>query len=49
MIIDDVFLGLYTIEMILKILGQGFLFNQGAYMRDTWNLIDFVVVMVGYL
>lgn len=49
MALDNTFLALYTVEMILKILALGFLFNQNAYMRDTWNLIDFTVVAVGYI
>lgn len=35
--------------MVLKILGCGFVFNKGAYLRDTWNILDFVIVMTGYL
>ncbi len=49
MVIDRIFLALYTIEMVLKILGMGFLFNENAYLRDSWNILDFVVVAVGYL
>jgi hypothetical protein len=48
-IIDRVFLSLYTIEMILKILGMGFIFNDNSYLRDGWNLIDFIVVIFGYI
>jgi hypothetical protein len=36
-------------EMVLKILGLGFVFNKGAYLRDPWNILDFVIVMTGYL
>ena len=49
MMLDDIFLGLYTVEMVLKILGMGFVFNKGAYLRDYWNLLDFVIVATGYL
>lgn len=35
--------------MVLKVLALGFVLNPGSYMRDTWNLIDFAVVMAGYL
>jgi len=35
--------------MALKILGMGFLLNKDAYLRDLWNIIDFVVVIAGYL
>ena len=44
-----VFLALYTTEMILKILGMGFVMNNGSYLRDGWNIIDFVVVLVCYI
>jgi hypothetical protein len=35
--------------MVLKILGMGFLFNQGAYLRQGWNIMDFLVILVGYI
>jgi hypothetical protein len=46
---EMVFLGLYSTEMCLKILGLGFFFNKGAYLRDPWNILDFVIVMSAYL
>lgn len=46
---DTVFLVLYSIEMVLKILGLGFVFNKDAYLRDAWNVLDFTIVMTGYL
>lgn len=33
--------------MVLKVIGMGFMFNQGAYLRNGWNVIDFVIVGVG--
>tara|TARA_B110000285_G_scaffold202714_1_gene238225 strand:- start:292 stop:696 length:405 start_codon:yes stop_codon:yes gene_type:complete len=47
--IDQIFLMLYSIEMILKILGLGFLYGEGAYIKDSWNILDFVIVMSGYV
>lgn len=44
-----VFLYLYTVELVLKVLAMGFLFNRGAYLRDMWNVLDFVIVASGYL
>jgi hypothetical protein len=35
--------------MVLKILGMGFILNENSYLRDGWNIIDFVVVVVGYV
>lgn len=47
--VENIFLALYTVEMIFKIVGLGFLFNKGAYIRDPWNILDFVIVMSAYL
>jgi hypothetical protein len=46
---DYVFQGLYTAEMLLKIFGMGFFWNKGSYLRDAWNLLDFVIVASGYV
>ena len=40
---------LFTVEMVLKILGMGFLFNKGAYLRDYFNMLDFFIIMSAYL
>jgi len=48
-IADEVFQILYTIEMGIKILSMGFLFNYGAYLRDPWNILDFVIIASGYM
>lgn len=34
--------------MVLKILGLGFIFNRGAYLRDPWNILDFIIVVTAY-
>ena len=51
-VIDDIdltFLVLYTIEMCLKIIGHGFFFNKGAYLRDAWNILDFIIIVTAYI
>jgi len=47
--LDTVFLILYSVEMVLKILGLGFVLNKGSYLRDSWNILDFVIVVSAYL
>jgi len=32
-------------ECIFKILAMGFVFGSNSYLRDSWNALDFVVVM----
>lgn len=46
---DTAYLVIYTIEMCLKIIGMGFLFNEGAYLREAWNVMDFVIVVTAYI
>lgn len=46
---DDIFQYLYTIEMVVKIVSLGFVLNKGSYLRDAWNILDFVIIASGYL
>ncbi|XP_068729717.1 sodium channel protein 1 brain-like [Montipora capricornis] len=46
---EYVFCGIYTLEMCLKILSRGFIFHAYAYLRDAWNWLDFLVVVLGYV
>jgi hypothetical protein len=48
-VLDQVFLALYTLEMVFKIVGLGFVFPKGSYLRDSWNILDFVIIISGYL
>ena len=32
----------------MKILSRGFIFHNHAYLRDGWNWLDFIVVILGY-
>ena len=47
--LDSIFLSLYTAEMILKVCAWGFVLNKGSYLRDTWNILDFIIIMSSYL
>ena len=44
-----VFIIAFTIEMVMKMLGLGLYGAKGAYLRDAWNVIDFVVVVMGWM
>jgi len=43
------FLIIYTIEMILKVIALGFCMQQNSYLRDPWNVLDFIVVFFGWI
>lgn len=38
--IDRVFLIIYTLEMILKIIAMGFFMRAHSYLRDAWNIVS---------
>jgi hypothetical protein len=48
-LIDYIFLSLYTIEMILKIVAMGFFMRPFSYLRDPWNVLDFTVIFLGWI
>nr|XP_055055266.1 probable voltage-dependent N-type calcium channel subunit alpha-1B isoform X3 [Misgurnus anguillicaudatus] len=42
--LDYVFTGVFTFEMIIKMVDLGLLLHPGSYFRDLWNILDFIVV-----
>ncbi|KAI5095068.1 voltage-dependent L-type calcium channel subunit alpha-1S, partial [Silurus meridionalis] len=45
--LEYVFLFIFTLECFLKIIAYGLLFHEGAYLRNCWNILDFVIVFMG--
>ncbi|XP_056104664.1 calcium channel, voltage-dependent, P/Q type, alpha 1A subunit, b isoform X19 [Rhinichthys klamathensis goyatoka] len=41
---DYVFTGVFTFEMLIKMVVLGLVLHEGSYFRDLWNFLDFVVV-----
>jgi len=41
------FLGIFCVEASLKILALGFVLHPRSYLRNIWNMMDFVVVVTG--
>ncbi|GFX25695.1 voltage-dependent calcium channel type A subunit alpha-1 [Trichonephila clavipes] len=46
---EPYFLGIFCSETLLKILALGFILHKGAYLRNIWNIMDFVVVVTGII
>jgi len=40
---------IYTCEMCLKIIGKGFIFGKNAYLKDHFNILDFIIVVTSWL
>ncbi|XP_072489312.1 voltage-dependent N-type calcium channel subunit alpha-1B isoform X1 [Notamacropus eugenii] len=41
---DYIFTGVFTFEMVIKMIDLGLLLHPGSYFRDLWNILDFIVV-----
>jgi hypothetical protein len=39
----------FTVEATIKIVAMGFITEKGSYLRDPWNVLDFVVVAIGWV
>ena len=54
---EFIFLAVFTFEMIAKIIAMGFIWTPpklsdgigGSYLRDPWNWLDFIVVIVAFM
>jgi hypothetical protein len=44
---QNYFTYLFSLECMLKIIGMGLARDEGAYLNDTWNWLDFIVVVTG--
>lgn len=38
---------IFTVETVLKIVAYGLVLHPSAYIRNGWNLLDFIIVVVG--
>ncbi|XP_034877761.1 voltage-dependent T-type calcium channel subunit alpha-1H isoform X1 [Mirounga leonina] len=45
---DDFIFAFFAVEMIIKMIALG-LFGQKCYLGDTWNRLDFFIVMAGMM
>ena len=46
---EPFFMWSFLIECFLKVTGMGFILDQGSYLRDPWNWLDFIVVVSSLL
>ena len=49
-IIDLATTAIFTFESMLKIIALGFIMNgKKSYLRDSWNILDFIIVVSGLI
>lgn len=44
---EPYFIGVFCLEAGIKIVALGFALHKGSYLRNGWNVMDFVVVLTG--
>ncbi|GFS62107.1 voltage-dependent calcium channel type A subunit alpha-1 [Trichonephila clavipes] len=44
---ETYFLAIFCVESSVKILALGFVLHKGSYLRNVWNIMDFIVVVTG--
>ena len=49
MVFGDIFTWLFFAESIIKIVALGFVVMKNSYMRDAWNVVDFIIVVSGVI
>ena len=45
--VEYVFLIVFTVEAVMKVLAYGFVLHPGAYLHNGWNILDFIIVVIG--
>jgi len=44
---EPLFLGIFIVEAVVKIVALGFVLHKDSYLRYGWNIMDFTVVVTG--
>jgi hypothetical protein len=45
--LDSVLSVIFAVEAVLKIFGMGFIIHKYSYMRQGWNIMDFIIAISG--
>lgn len=46
---EAIFTAFFTLEFVIKVIAQGFYLGRGSYLRDSWNILDFMVVVTALM
>jgi len=48
-IIGKIFTYLFILEFVLKLVALGFVMDEGSYLRESWNQLDFFIVVTSLI
>jgi len=43
------FICVYTLECIFKVFANGWMLQEHSYLRDYWNILDFIIVITSWI
>ncbi|NXC37303.1 SCN3A protein, partial [Campylorhamphus procurvoides] len=46
---EGAFTGIYTAEILIKVVARGFVWNEFTFLRDPWNCLDLSIIIVMYI
>lgn len=49
LVLGNTITSIFIFEFTVKMIAMGFFFEENSYLSDSWNKLDFVVVITGYL
>lgn len=44
-----IFTIIYTLEALIKCIARGFILGKYTFLRDAWNWLDFIVIVLAYV
>ena len=47
--LDYFFIAFFTLESLLKSIAYGFVFEKGSYLRESWNILDWFIVVTSLI
>jgi hypothetical protein len=48
-IINTVFVAVFSFEFVVRVMSRGLYFTQDAYLKDGWNKMDFVILVISWI
>ena len=47
--LDVIMTIIFGLEMVIKVISLGFILHKGSYLRNGWNVLDFVIVVISFM
>jgi len=48
-VLDLIFTAIFLVEAIIKVVAYGFYWGEHTYLKDSWNILDFGIVLISLI